>query len=445
MTICKKISLLILIIVTFTACGRFEDSQHIKGKASSSLPLNEKVKILFLSISDSDVRNVIREKYIQENLSKELPEVEVEYDLGGGGQDYASKLKVYNSSGSMPDVWFSEQNLSTVVIAAGNALDLAPFIYKAGFDKKFSSKEFIVPDKNGKIYCVQSGNDKYRTPRLWYHKNLYQKNNIAVPETFDELLKVCDKFKQKGIVPISIIGKDGWSLNLHLLQTMIMAEDPQVIFKLLGNKTDFTDPVIKRALERIRELVQIGAFAKDVGNIDYTRAINLYTSGNAAMLAMFSWELPNLEKISPDTDFMLWPAAKEGLDPSKAIQYWGAPLSGYLVSATTKNPEIAARFAMYCATQDALYYNIESKSPTELDTGIKIEDLSELTIKDIQQLDKAVLKVPSLWAIAFNTRMSVEIATQNSKLLTGSYSPDDYIKVINPLWIENIEKVKEGY
>ena len=26
---------------------------------------------------------------------------------------------------------------------------------------------------------------------------------------------------------MSIVGKDGWTPNLHMLQTMIMAEDPQ--------------------------------------------------------------------------------------------------------------------------------------------------------------------------------------------------------------------------
>ena len=38
-----------------------------------------------------------------------MPNVEVEYDLGGGGQDYANKLKAYNASGDMPDVWFSSR------------------------------------------------------------------------------------------------------------------------------------------------------------------------------------------------------------------------------------------------------------------------------------------------------------------------------------------------
>ncbi len=436
-----KIALLILLIVMLTACSQSNNTEGTDNSAVINTNQAQKVKILFLSLSNTDVRDNIREKYIKANLQEELPEVEVQYDLGGGGQDYASKLKIYNSSGSMPDVWFSEQNLSNVVITAGNALDLAPYIKMTGFDKKYVEKEVIAPDKDGRIYCVQSGNDRYASPRLWYHKDIFNKYNITPPKTFTQLLDACEVLKDNGLIPISIVGKDGWTINLHLLQTMIMSEDPQVVQELLDNRTDFNNPVIKGSLERIKSLIQLGAFAPDVLNLDYEPAIKLYTSGKAAMLAMFSWELSNLEKAAPDTDFIPWPVAREGLDPNGAIQYWGAPLSGYFVSAKTKNPEVSARFAMYCAMQDALYYNIESKSPTALETGVKIEGRTNLAIKEFEQLNSAKIKLPSLWSAVFNTRMSAEITIQNKKLLTGEYSSEEYIKAINPVWKENIKEL----
>jgi raffinose/stachyose/melibiose transport system substrate-binding protein len=218
---------------------------------------------------------------------------------------------------------------------------------------------------------------------------------------------------------------------------MIMAEDPQVMVDFENNKTDFSNPVVKNALGRIQKLAQIGAFAPGVTNIDYGPAVEMYTSGKAAMLAMFSWETGNLEKASPDTDFIVWPSAKDGVDANATIQYWGAPLSGYLASARSKNPEVAAQFAMFCATQDALFYNIEQKSPTALDTGVKIEGISPLTQKGLDQFSAAQLKIPSIWSSIFNAETSAEISTQNSKLLTGKYSPDDYIKAMNPIWAKN--------
>jgi raffinose/stachyose/melibiose transport system substrate-binding protein len=407
--------------------------------ASTPAAPAEKVKIKFLSLSADDNRNNIREKYIKVNVEKDMPNVEVEYDLGGGNQDYANKLKAYNASGDMPDVWFSEQNLSSVVIAAGNALDMEQYVVASGFDKKFKMQEVIAPDKDGKLYCVQPGSDQYFTPRLWYHKDVFTKYGVEVPKTFDELVAVCKTLKGKGIVPISIVGKDGWTPNLHMLQTMIMAEDPQVAQDLVNNKTDFTNPVVKNALGRIQTLVKAGAFAQGVTNIDYGPAVEMYTSGKSAMLAMFTWETGALEKACPDTDFIVWPSAKEGNDANASIQYWGAPLSGYLASAKSANPEVAAQFAMFCATQDALYYNIEQKAPTSLDTGVTIEGISPLLQKTLDQFSAATLKIPSLWSAVFNTQMSAEIATLDSKLLTGDYSPDDYIKAINPIWAENFK------
>jgi len=449
----KKISrltiafLVFAMIISLAACttssapgGKSsEDTQASGGNTVNTEKPAEKIRIKFLSLSADENRNNIREKYIKVNAPKEFPNVEIEYDLGGGGQDYANKLKAYNASGDMPDVWFSEQNLSTVVIAAGNALDLYPFVIETGFDKKFKMKDLVQPDKDGKLYCVQPGADQYFTPRLWYHKDIFEKHNLEIPKTFDELVALCEKIKGLGLVPISIVGKDGWTCNLHLVQTMIMAEDPQVAIDLSNNKTDFSNPVVKNALERIRKLVQIGAFADGVTNIDYGPAIEMYTSGKSAMLAMFSWELGNLEKASPDTDFFPWPSASDKVDPNNVIQYWGAPLSGYLASANTKYPEIAAKFAMFCAEQDALYYNIEQKAPTMLDTGIKIEDISPLMKKNLEQFEAATIKVPSIWAATFNAKMSAEYATENSKLLTGEYSPEEWIEAVNRAWAENFE------
>jgi raffinose/stachyose/melibiose transport system substrate-binding protein len=446
-----SIAIALVMMISLAACGGTATPDTTKAAstpadtvAATTAPADtaasaEKVKIKFLSLSSDDNRNNIREKYIKVNIAKDMPNVEVEYDLGGGGQDYANKLKAYNASGDMPDVWFSEQNLSSVVVAAGNALDMASYVKASGFDKKFKMQEVIAPDANGKLYCVQPGADQYFTPRLWYHKDVFAKYGVEIPKTFDELVAVCKTLKEKGIVPLSIVGKDGWTPNLHLLQTMIMAEDPQVASDLVNNKTDFSNPVIKNALGRIQTLVNAGAFAQGVTNIDYGPAVEMYTSGKAAMLAMFTWETGNLGKASPDTDFIVWPSAKEGNDANASIQYWGAPLSGYLASAQTKNPEVAAQFAMFCATQDALYYNIEQKSPTSLDTGIAIEGISPLLQKSLDQFSAAKTKIPSFWAATFNAQMSAEIATQNSKLLTGQYSPDDYIKAINPIWAENFK------
>ena len=399
----------------------------------------EKVKIKFLSLSSDENRNRIREDYIKVNVGKEFPNVEVEYDLGGGGQDYANKLKAYNASGDMPDVWFSEQNLSTVVIAAGNALDLYPYVKDSDFARKIKMKDLVSPDKDGKLYCVQPGADQYFTPRLWYHKDIFAQNNVEPPKTFDELVSVCETLKSSGIVPMSIVGKDGWTPNLHMVQTMIMAEDPQVAIDLVNNKTDFSNPVVKNALGRIQKLVQVGAFADGVTNIDYGPAMEMFTSNRSAMLAMFTWELGNLESACPDLDFVPWPSASASVDPNNVIQYWGAPLSGYLAAANSKNPEIAAKFAMFCAVQDALYYNIEQKAPTMYDTGIEIEGVSPLMQKNLDQFDAAEIKVPSMWAATFNAKMSAEFATENSKLLTGQYSPDDWISVINPVWAENFD------
>jgi len=73
------------------------------------------------------------------------------------------------------------------------------------------------------------------------------------------------------------------------------------------------------------------------------------------------------------------------------------------------------------------------------DTGKEVEITSGLLKRSLAQFDAAAVKIPSMWAATFNAKMSAEFATQNSNLLTGEYSPDDWIAAINPVWAGNFD------
>lgn len=428
--------LVITIAFSLTACGSGNKPNQI---ANTGAATGNKVKIKFLSLTTDENRTKINENYIKKNLANEMPNVELEFDAGGGGTDYQNKLKTYNASGDLPDVWFSEQNLSTVVISAGNALELTPYVTKDGFLDKFKDKT-ILNWKDNKIYAVHPGADQMFTPTIFYHKDIFSKNNVQVPKTFDEFIRVCQTLKSNGVVPFTTFGKGGWGASSFLLQQLIMAEDPMVAQDLVAGKTDFSNAVVKNALGRIQKMAQSGVFAQGISNLDYGPAIEMFTSNKAAMYGLFTWELSNLVAKCPDVDFMAFPSCKDGVDTTATVQYWGAPLSGYLVSAKTKNADAAVKFAEYCATQDAVFYNTENKAPTILNTGIKIDGMSPLAQKHLDTFNAAKTKIPTLYSSIYNAKMSAEIDVNNAKLLTGSFSPDDFIKAINPIWAENFKQ-----
>lgn len=403
--------------------------------APTQAPQAAKLKLLVISADEN--RQKINQNYIQAHIEKSLPNVQLEIENGGGGDDFYNKVKTYNASGDMPDVWYSDAVTAIPIINAGNQLDLTPYITGDGFINKYS-----VPDalkfKDSKIYTLSSGCDTYFNPRIFYHKDIFNKYGLKEPATFDDLVQICKTLRSKGVNPITMDGVAGWGPCLGLFQEMVMIEDPQAAQDLLQNKTDFNNPVIKNAIGRIQTLAKAGAFPDGVTTLDYGPAYEMFSSGKSAMYFIFTWELPNLAKDA-NVDFFLWPkssADNTKYDPAKVLQFWGSPLNGYATFAKSKNLDAAVQLCEFCAMQDALYFN-DQKAPVTLDTGFKLTQVSPLMQKNLDAYNAAKTKIASIWLNCMDAKTATEFGKCTSNLETGEYSVDQFVADFNPVWQAN--------
>lgn len=395
---------------------------------------DKKVKLRVITITTDENRNRIMEEYIKPGLAEALPNIEVEFEPGGGGEDMANKLKTFNASDDMPDVFWSDAGYFTPLKSTGSIMDLTEAITKDGFIEKYA-----VPDAlkhiDGKIYSISSGADTYFTPVIFYHKDLFEQAGVQVPTTFDELIGIAKQLKDHGIVPAVTPGKDGWGPKLYLLQQMIQIGDPQAMIDLVANKTDFNHPSVRAGAARIEQLAKEGVFPEGIANLDYGPAIEMFTSKNAAMFFMFTWELPNLAK-DENVDFFPFPPASDKYDPNEYVQFWGSPLNGYAVSAKTKHPEEAIKLAEYLAMSDARFFE-STGAPIALDTGNETAEPGPLMKKFIDWYNPIPTKIPSLALNSLDARTSAELSTQGARLLTGQYEADTFSEQMNKIWAEN--------
>ncbi|MCD9023504.1 extracellular solute-binding protein [Cohnella sp. NL03-T5] len=387
-----------------------------------------------MTITTDEARNNIMEKFIKPNIEAALPDVEVEFEPGGGGGDFVNKMKTYNASGDLPDVWYGDSTLAPPIMEAGNLLDLTPYVTKDHFIDKYS-----VPDalkaKDGKVYALSSGSDTYFTPVIYYHVDMFEKAGVQIPKTFDELVKAAQTLKSKGFVPISTPGKGGWSTTVFLFQNMVQIGDPQAMADLVTNKTDFNNPSIKAGLARVEQLAKSGALPEGVANLDYGPAKELFTSKKAAMYMMMTWELPDLAK-DPTVDFFPFPAASDKYDSAKVAQFWGAPLNGYSVNAKSKNVEQAVKVAEFLAMADAKYFE-STGAPVALKTGNPTGELQPLMKKFLDWYNAVPTKIASYSINAQDAKVAAEFATLGQNLLTGQYTSDQFVKDFDKTWKEN--------
>ncbi len=432
--------LLVGIVLAVAACGS-NSTQPANNSASSSqqsgggeTSSGEKIKLRVMTITTDENRNNIMDQFIKPNIEKEFPNLEVEFEPGGGGEDLANKIKTYNTSGDMPDVFWSDAGFFTALNQAGNIMDLTPYITESGFINKFKVPE-ALKHIDGKIYSINSGADTYFTPVIFYHKDIFEEAGVSVPETYDEFLEVAKTLKDAGIVPVATPGKDGWGPQLYMIQQMIQIGDPQAMIDLVNNEADFNHPSVVAGIERIEQMAKEGVFAEGIANLDYGPAMEMFTSKRSAMLMMFTWELPNLAKIDT-VDFFPFPSASDLYDPAKVVQFWGSPLNGYAVSSKTAHPEEAVRLAEFLAMQDALYFESIGSAIT-LDTGNPPQEVGPLMEKYLTWYNGAEVMIPSLALNSVDSRVSAELASYGARLLTGEYPTSDFIAAINPLWEQN--------
>jgi raffinose/stachyose/melibiose transport system substrate-binding protein len=387
-----------------------------------------------MTLSADESRNKIMENFIKPNIEAAFPNVIVEIELGGGAEDYDNKLKTYNASGDLPDVWYSQTTNALPVIEAGNQLDLTSYITADGFIDKFADDGFLK-FKGKEIYAMSSGADSYFTPTIFYNKQIFADNGIEVPTTFDEFIAVCEQLKTAGIVPLSTPGKAGWAPQLFLLETMIMIEDPDVMTGMLANEVSFDNPVIYNALDRIDRLAKAGAFPEGVANLDYGQAMEIFQSDKAAMLMQFTWEISNLQ-TNPNYGTMNWPTVGDKFNGTNAIQYWGSPLNGYAVNAKSENIDLAVKLAEFCVEQDSLFFN-ENNAPVAYDTGYVASGLSEMMTVNLERYAAADIYLASLTLNGLDNKVNTELGSLGAYLLTGDYSAKEFVDEFTPIYEAN--------
>ena len=128
-------------ILLLSACNsgnNAEPSQTSNGQSSTGSTQDKstegkKVKLRVITITTDENRNNIMEQYIKPRIAEALPNIEVEFEPGGGGEDMANKLKTLNASGDVPDVFWSDAGYFTPLKGTGSIMDLTPYITNDGF------------------------------------------------------------------------------------------------------------------------------------------------------------------------------------------------------------------------------------------------------------------------------------------------------------------------
>ncbi|BBH20244.1 ABC transporter substrate-binding protein [Paenibacillus baekrokdamisoli] len=286
-------------------------------------------------------------------------------------------------------------------------------------------------DSTKSIYGIPSETQFYMG---YYNKKLFEKAGIKdVPKTYEELLEVCKKLKDAGILPIADGGFNGSAYMpfqgfSYFMMNTLSVDD---INKLRTGEIALTSQQMVEPLEKWAALYKNGYVNTDA--MSTVNANKLFVEGKAAMVFNDgSWDIPQFqEALGVDNVGPFFPPVYNENAPSKGytVAYPGV-MTG--VTNYSKHKELSLEFI-----KSALDPSVMGVMAQE---GLvpALKGLSTDLMKNPLQLQLyKILQENKNWPMFDNLIQSEVMSTMTKEfqlVALDQVSPSDALKVIQQAW-----------
>lgn len=357
------------VAASLAACGSGSSGKTADGK--------DVIHAMFInSTADLAVWEIISDVTKRFNESNTF-NVEMQIE-GYENEQYKTKLASLMASNSQPDVFFTwGSGYLKPFVDGGKVYEIGHLLdADAEWKERFDDSVLGPVTFDGKIYALPSAQS---VAVMFYNTEVFEQVGVQVPSTYEEFVEVVTKVKAAGITPISAPVKDAWIAG-QLLQQLANAHGGRELFDgTVDGSRKWNDEKYVEAGEKLKELVELGAFPEGYLGMTNDEGRNLFTAGECAMYFMGSWDievlsdesLPVADKISA----FLLPSAV-GVDGMTVVGDIG---DSYAISATTKHPDAAAAFIKMFSDPD-VQYQIATEA---LELPLPSEPIDESTVSPL--------------------------------------------------------------
>ena len=132
---------------------------------------------------------------------------------------------------------------------------------------------------------------------ILYNKDMFEEHGWEIPETWSELIDLCEEIQSEGILPFYFGFRDTWTC-LAPWNSLVVALAPADTCKQVNaGETTFTDEYRETA-EKCLELVSYGP--EDPFAYGYNDACTSFANGESAMYPIGSYAVPQILSVNPD-------------------------------------------------------------------------------------------------------------------------------------------------
>ncbi|MEI7032096.1 ABC transporter substrate-binding protein [Streptomyces pratensis] len=357
------------------------------------------------------------------------------------GADYQAKLQTIISSKQAPDVFFNWGGGSIKpFVDAGLLLPLDSFIAKdPNLRTKFLPSVFNSAVVDGTPYGVPMRGTQPVV--LFNNGKVLREAGVEPPKTWDDLLAAVKALKADGVTPIALGGGDRWTTLMWFEYLYDRIAGPGLFRKALdGDKDAWASPDSRKALSKVRELVDAGAFGTNYDSVKFTDqgSPTLLATGRAAFELMGSWGYSTQQDAHPefaksDLGYSAFPSVEGGKGDQANIV--GNTNNFYSVLKKTRHPQAVAEFLKLMYSDQFVKAQLDiGNLPTTTNTAGFLDTAANPEFAKFQyELVEAAPSFQLSWDQAYPQSAATTMYQSLQQFFNGSMDEDAFVRAMQAL------------
>lgn len=431
----RVITLLLVLAMIFAlvSCGN-KDSKSTPdvGSKSSGTKSSDSKKVVEFTMWEIQTEEPMREIFADSVSRFEAANPGYKLnDIVYANEDYKQKISIALGSNTAPDIFITWTGGGMMEYINGNRIsDLTEYMNKDNYKDYFMDAGVNMATYDGKIWAVPVENCSIAA--IFYNSELFDRYNVKVPTTIDELEQACDTFLANGISPFALPNKTKYFGSMYYMYLVDRMAGPE-LFESAANKgtSNFEDEVFLKAGYKMQEWAKNGYFGEGYNSMDGETGMHrsAFYNEECAMVLDGSWCVSSFLNEAPDffdkIKVFPFPAVDGGKgDPNNLVGTIGDTF--YCISSETEEKEMAFEAIKYIIDEIAVEKRIEAGRipPTKNATAG-----NPLNTELLELLKKA--KSIQLWYDQYLPPAAAEIHKDTLQALIGlSITPEEYNKAM---------------
>jgi len=268
-------------------------------------------------------------------------------------ESYKTKIRLAVATNELPDIFFTwGGGFSRPFVSSGKVLHLED-VYEE-FSEELDMNVLSNVTFDGRIYGSVTTTPISVT---FYNRGIFRDHGLEAPETWEELVYICQVLIDAGITPMGISAKDSWVLAMLFDGIALKTVGSQQFQRVLVERGEsFNSQGFLEAAKKFRELVDMGAFVERANFISNDEASAQFFAGEVAMFTTGSWLAGSIQTDATNPeDFGLFPIPVINPRYATITDFMGGGSDTLMVSATTQHPDLAKR-AVFLLTRSISKY-----------------------------------------------------------------------------------------